>query len=70
MARRKKHPLTEDEWRLVFEARCRSKQGIPLSADVRALCERAYSLDPERYSAMNADVFEATRPFGSSARHP
>lgn len=69
MDRRKKHPLTEEEWRRVFEARCRSKQGVPLSADDRALCERAFSLDPKRYSTMDADVFDATVPFGSSAKY-
>lgn len=66
----KKCSLTEEEWVLVFELRCRSKNGLPPSDDERALLERAFSLDPERYSAMNADVFEATRPFGSSAKPP
>jgi transposase-like protein len=66
----KKCSLTEEEWVLVFKLRCRSKSGLPPSDDERALLERAFSLDPERYRAMNADVFEATRPFGSSAKPP
>ena len=61
---------TEAEWREVFRLRCASKRGDVLSPDQRALCEHAYRVDPTRYSAMNNDVFNATVPFGSTARKP
>jgi hypothetical protein len=64
--RRKK--LTEDEWRKVFHLRCRSKQGQELSKEDRALVDAAYNEDPERYGAMEPDVFDATVPFGSTVR--
>lgn len=69
MAHRKKQlPLTEEEWRRVFRARCQSKQGQRVSDEDRALLDRAFNTDEERYAAMTGDVFDATVPFGSSAR--
>lgn len=66
MPRRQK--LTDAEWRDVFRLRCKSKRGETLSKDERALVDRAYKEDEERYAAMEADVFDATVPFGSAAR--
>lgn len=61
--------LTDVEWQKVFNLRCNSKRGYPLSEDEQALCERAHAEDPKRYGAMNADVFNETVPAGSNARY-
>jgi hypothetical protein len=66
--KKKPTPLTESEWRKVFAARCQTKQGRSISAEERALVDRAFETDPERYGAMDGDVFNATVPFGSTAR--
>jgi hypothetical protein len=66
MARPKK--LTEEQWRRVFQLRCRSKQGQDVSQEDLALVYAAFHEDLERYSAMEVDVFNATVPFGSSVR--
>ena len=69
MAKRKpKLPLTEAEWRKVFVARCKSKEGRERTEEERKLLNRAYKEDPKRYGAMEADVFNATVPFGSNVR--
>jgi hypothetical protein len=60
--------LTEMEWLDVFEARCRSKRGERLTEEERALIDRAYATDEKRYGRMEAEVFNATVPFGSAAR--
>lgn len=60
--------LTEDDWRKVFEYRCRSKRGQRLFDDEKALVDAAYRQDRKRYAAMEPDVFDATVPFGSAAR--
>ena len=59
---------TESDWAAVFEARCLSKRGLPLSPEQRKLVEAAYKADPERYGSMEGDVFDATVPFGSNVR--
>lgn len=60
--------LTESEWRRVFVIRCKSKRGEHVSDEERSLFMRAYKADPKRYAAMDADVFDATVPTGSTAR--
>lgn len=63
--------LTDKEWQLVFQLRCKSKQGGELSRQERAIVDRAYKEDKEdenRYSDMEVDVFNATVPFGSNVR--
>lgn len=61
--------LTEAEWRRVFDLRCLSKRGTPATdEESRDLINRAYREDPDRYSAMNGDVFDATVPVGSNVR--
>ena len=60
--------LTEAEWREVFRIRCRSKQGMQPSVDEHKLITRAFSADPIRYKALNADVFDATVPLGSTVK--
>jgi hypothetical protein len=66
MTRRRK--LTAAEWCLVFQLRCKSKQGSELSGQERTLVEAAYNEDEERYGDMEIDVFNATVPFGSGVR--
>jgi hypothetical protein len=60
--------VSEHEWRQLFRVRCASKQGQRLSDEDRELIERAHRADPKRYAAMDDDVFDATVPFGSSAK--
>ena len=64
-----KPKLTESDWALVFELRCKSKRGIELSPEQHNFCVRAFREDEKRYSAMDAGVFNATVPFGSEARY-
>lgn len=66
MGAKKKAPLTEMEWQQVFRHRCQSKQGQRLLPDEQALVERAYKENPERYAALDGEVFDATIPFGST----
>lgn len=68
--RARKPPLTEAEWAIVFRARCKSKEGRgdTITKEERKLVDRAYKEDPDRYGAMDADVFNATVPFGSNVR--
>jgi hypothetical protein len=60
--------LTESQWQEVFELRCRSKRGEEIGKRAHNLCMRAFKEDEERYSKMEAGVFNATVPFGSCAR--
>lgn len=60
--------LTEREWVDVFKARCRSKRGERLTDEESVLVKRAFATDETRYGDMEADVFDATVPFGSTAR--
>jgi hypothetical protein len=63
----RKH-LSESDWAKVFAARCQTKQGRPISDAERALVDAAFKSDRRRYARMERDVFNATVPFGSSAR--
>jgi len=69
MGGHKNKTLTEEQWRTVFELRCRSKRGQRLAAVEQALVDAAYRQNRRRYGAMEADVFDATVPFGSQARY-
>ena len=60
--------LTEAQWGEVFRLRCQAKRGGSLSVLERRLVERAYREDPDRYARLTPDVFDATVPFGSTAR--
>lgn len=60
--------LTDDSWEKVFLIRCRSKRGESITKSELALCSRARHEDPTRYKAMSSDVFDATVPFGSTAK--
>lgn len=60
--------LTDDSRRKVFAIRCRSKQGQPVTPAELGMCGRAMREDPARYKTMEADVFDATVPFGSTAK--
>jgi hypothetical protein len=66
--KRKVRELNAHEWRQVFEARCLSKRGLPVSPEQQALVDLAYKSDPDRYGKLDPDVFDATVPFGSGAR--
>lgn len=63
--RRRRRELDAAEWSRVFELRCRSKRGEHLSPEDLALCKSAFISDPERYSTMTEQVFNATKPFGA-----
>lgn len=65
---KRKRKLTDEEWRQVFAIRCRSKEGRPISKEERSLCDAAFKSDESRYGEMEADVFNATVPFGSNVR--
>lgn len=60
-----KKKLTEREWERVFDIRCKSKRGERVSEEDMKFVERAWLEDPDRYGALNAKVFEATKPLGS-----
>ena len=60
--------LSAPEWYEVFQLRCKSKSGGPLSKAEQALVEAAYQEDEARYADMATGVFNATVPFGSRAR--
>lgn len=60
--------LSEADWVKVFEARCLSKRGLPLSVEQRALVDAAFVSDLKRYTELDDDVFNATVPFGSNVR--
>ena len=64
----KKLVLTKAEWRHVFKARCKSKQGLALSDAEKDLVGAAWWSDQKRYERMETDVFNATVPFGSTVR--
>ena len=68
MKAKRKRALTEAQWAMVFRARCKSKQGQALTDEERVLVDAAYEVDKARYGDMEPDVFNATVPFGSSAR--
>ena len=50
----------EIDWLVIFDLRCRSKRGEQLSDEQFKLLNEAHKQDPERYKAMNEDIFEAT----------
>lgn len=53
------------DWSKVFALRCKSKSGHGLTPEEMRLVEAAYKADPKRYGALNAEVVEATKPFGA-----
>ena len=63
-----KRRLTEVEWSQVFDVRCRSKRGESTTAREQRLVNKAFEEDRARYAAMEADVFDATVPFGSNVK--
>jgi hypothetical protein len=63
-----KEKLTDESWRKVFSIRCRLKQGQSVPPADLKLCERARREDLDRYGALEADVFDATVPFGSTTK--
>jgi hypothetical protein len=55
-------------WERVFQIKCKSKNGQTLTDEERGLIEEAFQTDPRRYRDLEGEVFNATVPFGSSAR--
>ena len=66
--KKKRRAITEMEWVTVFSLRCKSKRGQRLSPEEQSLVDAAWETDQPRYAAMEPDVFNATVPFGSTAR--
>lgn len=64
----RKRTLTEMDWEKVFRAKCKSKQGQTLTDEERTLVEAAFQADANRFRDLEGEVFNATVPFGSSAR--
>jgi len=60
--------LTERDWLAVFRIRCKSKHGQTLTVAEHELISLAFDEDRKRYAAMDADVFDATVPVGSTAK--
>jgi hypothetical protein len=63
-----KRVLTEAEWEKVFLLRCKIKRGETVVGEDWDLVKAAFDSDRKRYSALGADVFNATVPVGSSAK--
>ena len=68
MPRRKPRKPPDIDWSAIFRLRCRSKSGTALSQQELARCEAAYKADPQRYIAMNTDIFEETAPCGATVK--
>ena len=58
--------MPPDVRRKLFDIRCRSKRGEYLSEEERKLISLCWSRWPEDYRAMEAEVFEETKPFGAT----
>jgi len=57
--------MTSEEYNKTFDIKCRSKSGTPPSRKELKFLIKMMQTYPEKYHAMEKDVFEATRPFGS-----
>lgn len=57
--------MTEEERNKVFELRCKSKSGEKITKKELGYLMEMYKKSPLEYSAMNDQVFQATKPFGS-----
>lgn len=64
-----KTPTPEDA-RRCFRIRCRSKRGETMSREDSKFCTQMYKKFTEWYGAIEANIFNATVPFGSQAKHP
>jgi hypothetical protein len=64
-----KKALDAAQWERVFFLRCKSKRGESVTDEDQRLLVAAYRSDPGRYGDLNADVFNATVPIGSSVRY-
>lgn len=54
----------EDKQKL-FDICCRGKRGEYLPSEAIKFCEKMLEEYPDEYKAMQKDVFEATKPYGS-----
>lgn len=66
MSTPKKTEMPPDVRRRLFDIRCRSKEGRAVSDEERRFYSMCFDKWPEEYKAMEKDVFDATKPFGSS----
>lgn len=57
--------MTELEREKLYEIRCRAKQGATLTEDEFQFCSNMFYHHPREYAAMNDEIFQATKPFGS-----
>lgn len=61
--------MTSEERNKLFDIRCKSKSGTPLTKKETKFCQLMIEKYREEYTAMNKEVFEATRPFGSEREY-
>lgn len=62
-------PLSESDWRRVFEIRCMAKRSqMIMTREVEDLLRQALREDPDRYARLSDQVFDATLPFGAQSR--
>lgn len=57
--------MTHAERERLFDLRCRSKRGEQISPEDFAFLERMWNEFPKEYSAIQSEVLDATKPFGS-----
>ena len=57
--------MTNEERDKVFELRCKAKIGNKLTNKEFKFIQKMFEKYPEEYSAMNKEVFDATKPFGA-----
>ena len=58
--------MNEDQKTKLFDIRCRSKMGKPITKAEIKFFTKMHKLYPIEYEAMSKDVFEETKPFGSN----
>jgi hypothetical protein len=61
--------MTNEEKNKLFEIRCQSKLGKGITKKETKFIQKMYEKYPDEYSAMNKEVFEATKPFGSTTEY-
>lgn len=57
--------MTESERAVLFKIRCRAKRGEYLSPADQDYCAEMFKRYPREYSAISAEVHEATKPYGA-----
>jgi hypothetical protein len=57
--------MTLEEKRRVFDIKCRSKRGLPVTKAESRFCEKMFQLHQDEYGDDEKEVFLATKPFGA-----